>query len=151
MSKKRVHEIAKERGVESKALLAELKAAGVDVKTVSSSVDESLALRALSTDGAAGANGPQRRRPAPPALATSSPAPTQPAPQACRARTSPAPPQPPAEPPPAPSVAGRPRLRRKWACPRPEARPPERVRPTRDSRTGERAPAGASQPGAAAW
>ncbi len=69
MSKKRVHEIAKERGVESKALLAQLKAAGVDVKTVSSSIDESLVLRALSTDGASGTNG-SASAPAPPASAS---------------------------------------------------------------------------------
>jgi translation initiation factor IF-2 len=36
MSKKRVHEIAKEQGVASKALIERLQAAGVEVKTASS-------------------------------------------------------------------------------------------------------------------
>ncbi|MGA2163453.1 MAG: translation initiation factor IF-2 N-terminal domain-containing protein, partial [Solirubrobacteraceae bacterium] len=141
MSKKRVHEIAKDRGVESKALLAELKAAGIDVKTVSSSVDESLALRALNADGAAGANGSAS---AAPTVATSSPAPTTQAPQAV-APTSPPPPQPPAE---APAVTAAPAGDGASGAPTAAGGPPaERVRPTRDSRTGERAPAGASQPG----
>jgi translation initiation factor IF-2 len=190
MSKKRVHEIAKERGVESKALLAQLKAAGVDVKTVSSSIDESLALRALNTDGASGTNGSasapappasasapatgsasapatgSASAPAPPASASASatrsastaapapappfsaPAPTAPAqaattqaPQAAPASTTP--PQPPAEVPgPAPTVDGA-----SDAGAATGGSAAERVRPTRDSRTGERAPAGAGQPG----
>ena len=189
MSKKRVHEIAKERGVEGKALLAQLKAAGVDVKTVSSSVDESLALRALG--GASVANG-SASAPAPPASASaattagsasapalgsastaapapatsSSPAPTAPAPTApAQATTTQAPPAkaPTSTPPPQPAAAA--------AAPAGDgasgvaagdgdgasastagggaggSQSAERVRPTRDSRTGERAPAGASQPG----
>ena len=48
---KRVHEIAKERGVPSRAVLERLRAAGVEVKAASSSVDEALALRVL--DGGA--------------------------------------------------------------------------------------------------
>jgi translation initiation factor IF-2 len=44
---KRVHEIAKERGLPAKDVLQKLRAAGVDVKAVSSSVDEAVALRAL--------------------------------------------------------------------------------------------------------
>ncbi len=81
MSKKRVHEIAKERGVESKALLAQLKAAGVDVKTVSSSIDESLVLRALSADGASATNGSASVPPSPaaeraPAAGSASPSAT---------------------------------------------------------------------------
>ncbi|MFI5004125.1 MAG: translation initiation factor IF-2 N-terminal domain-containing protein, partial [Solirubrobacterales bacterium] len=69
MSKKRVHEIAKEQGVPSKALIERLKAAGVEVKTASSSVDEALALRALD-----GANSSPVAPPAP------TPAPPSPAP-----------------------------------------------------------------------
>ncbi|HEX7244966.1 MAG TPA: translation initiation factor IF-2 [Solirubrobacterales bacterium] len=53
MAKKRVHEIAKAKGVESKELLAALKKAGIDVKTASSSVDEAEALKALDGNGAA--------------------------------------------------------------------------------------------------
>ena len=58
-SKKRVHEIAKEQeSLASKALLERLQAAGVEVKTASSSVEESLALRALGGDGASAAVAP---------------------------------------------------------------------------------------------
>ncbi len=44
---KRVHEIAKERGLPAKEVLAKLKAAGIEVKAASSSVDEAAAVRAL--------------------------------------------------------------------------------------------------------
>ena len=44
---KRVHEIAKERGLAPKDVLAQLRAAGVDVKASSSSVDEDLAKSVL--------------------------------------------------------------------------------------------------------
>src|SRR5688500_8235662 len=50
MAKKRVHEIAKERGLTSKEVLAKLHAAGVEVKAAASSIDEDLAAKAL--DGA---------------------------------------------------------------------------------------------------
>ena len=45
MSKKRVHEIAKEQGVSSKELLEKLAAAGVAAKAAASSVEEADALR----------------------------------------------------------------------------------------------------------
>jgi translation initiation factor IF-2 len=48
---KRVHEIAKERGLPPKDVLARLKAAGVDVKAASSSVDEQVAARVLANGG----------------------------------------------------------------------------------------------------
>src|SRR6185312_10392489 len=51
MSNKRVHEIAKERGLPTKDVLARLKAAGVDVKASSSSVDEDVASRVLANGG----------------------------------------------------------------------------------------------------
>src|SRR5205807_9524115 len=60
MSKKRVHEIAKEHGVSSKELLEKLKAAGVEAKAAASSVDETVALKALGaggSDGASSSNG----------------------------------------------------------------------------------------------
>jgi translation initiation factor IF-2 len=44
---KRVHEIAKERGLPAKDVLEKLRAAGVNVKAASSSVDEDVALKAL--------------------------------------------------------------------------------------------------------
>ena len=176
MSKKRVHEIAKERGVEGKALLAQLKAAGVDVKTVSSSIDESLALRALSTDGSAGTNG-SASAPAPPASASASatgsasapatgsasaPAPAPAAPSSSPAPTAPAqaattqapqaaaPTSTPLPQPPAEAPAGAAPPVADGASGEAAATggtPAERVRPTRDSRTGERAPAGAGPPG----
>jgi translation initiation factor IF-2 len=51
MSNKRVHEIAKERGLAAKDVLARLKEAGVDVKAASSSVDEEVASRVLANGG----------------------------------------------------------------------------------------------------
>ena len=54
MAKKRVYEIAKERGVSSKELLSALQAAGVDVKAAASTVDEAEAAKALSADGGVG-------------------------------------------------------------------------------------------------
>ena len=44
---KRVHEIAKERGLPAKEVLEKLRAAGINVKAVSSSVDEAAAAKAL--------------------------------------------------------------------------------------------------------
>src|ERR1039458_10166114 len=58
MSKKRVHEIAKEQGLSSKELLEKLRAAGVDVKVAASSVEETVALESLGTDGSAGPPSP---------------------------------------------------------------------------------------------
>lgn len=52
MAKKRVHEIAKERGISSAQLIEAFRGAGIDVKTASSSVDESQAEKVLN--GAAG-------------------------------------------------------------------------------------------------
>jgi translation initiation factor IF-2 len=60
MSKKRVYEIAKEQGLSSKELLARLAAAGVEARAASSSVEESLALRAIGGDGASPAQAPAR-------------------------------------------------------------------------------------------
>jgi translation initiation factor IF-2 len=48
---KRVHEIAKERGLQTKDVIAQLKAAGVNVKSASSSVDEAAVLRVLGNGG----------------------------------------------------------------------------------------------------
>src|SRR5580704_13831058 len=53
MGNKRVHEIAKERGLAAKDVLARLKAAGIDVKASSSSVDEDVASRVLANGGEA--------------------------------------------------------------------------------------------------
>jgi translation initiation factor IF-2 len=64
---KRVHEIAKERGIPTKEVLAKLKAAGVEVTAASSSVDEQLASRVLS-NGDASASAPATRTAAPTTL-----------------------------------------------------------------------------------
>src|SRR5215210_4911289 len=83
MARKRVHEIAKERGMSSSDLLARLHAAGIEAKAAASSVEEADALRALG-DGAAGPAGPSAgadRAPAPaaaPAPSTAEPAPASP-------------------------------------------------------------------------
>ena len=192
MSKKRVHEIAKEQGVASKALIDRLQAAGVEVKTASSSVEESLALRALGADGAtaaqvgstpaapapspaarrrahacrqsraarrgAGCLAPRESRsaggktrdraggacgpPAAPAVALSDPTPSvaaaPPAPLAtASASVNQAPATTLGATDPAVAAPGAASVQS----------PAERVRPTRDSRTGERAPGGAGPPG----
>jgi translation initiation factor IF-2 len=132
MSKKRVYEIAKEQGVPSKDLLERLIAAGVEVKAAASTVEESLALKALGADGRATqapsastsvAPAPQRPAPAPPAAAATAPA------EAAARAGAPATALRPAAPAQAPAPAN--------PAPAPAA---ERVRPTRDSRTGERTP-----------
>jgi translation initiation factor IF-2 len=52
MAKQRVHEIAKALGLESERVISALKKAGVEVKTASSSVEQSTALKALAAAGA---------------------------------------------------------------------------------------------------
>jgi translation initiation factor IF-2 len=49
MAKKRVHEIAKEKGISSKEVLAILQNAGFDVKAAASSVEEADIARAFET------------------------------------------------------------------------------------------------------
>ncbi len=127
---KRVHEIAKERGLPPKDVLARLKAAGVDVKAASSSVDEQLASRILANgapgnggngDGAASA-------PARPQAAQETPAPA-PAPTTPSAEAAPAAGE---AAPPADSDAAR-----------AAGGDGPSKRPTRDSLQGERAPGNA--------
>jgi translation initiation factor IF-2 len=114
---KRVHQIAKERGLATKDVLERLKAAGVDVKAASSSVDEAVALRALGNGEApsapAEAKAPAQRKASPPAA--------QAPPQQAPPKASPD---------------------RSAAGPTP-ATAPRRERPTRDSLQGERAPGAA--------
>jgi translation initiation factor IF-2 len=153
MSKKRVHEIAKEHGLSSKELLEKLHAAGVEAKAAASSVEEAAALKALGAGAAAPAssNGAPAAPVSEPARA---PAATVPPPQraavpsdarpagvtaAASAPSAPAPPAAPVgsaqatAPSPAPSADAPPA-----GGPAPAGG--ERVRPTRDSRTGERTP-----------
>jgi translation initiation factor IF-2 len=136
---KRVHEIAKERGVPAKEILAQLRAAGINVKAASSSVDEETARRVLG-NGDAPAPAPSAPA-APAAKAVAPPAAKAPAPPAAAAPTEdkrPAPEAPQASSPaqqgqrPAPADAGR------------GGGDGAHKRPTRDSLQGERAP-GSSQ------
>jgi translation initiation factor IF-2 len=129
---KRVHQIAKERGLASKDVLERLRAAGVDVKAASSNVDEDVALKILGN----GAGSPAAAAAASPAKPE--PAPAQPA--------SPAAQQPSA--PPAPPDGGAPAATDGApAAPDGAAQAPARVdhkqRPTRDSLQGERTPGAA--------
>ena len=78
MAKKRVHEIAKERGITSKEALAELKKAGLEVKTASSSVEESDAAKAFAN----GAGATATKAPAKPKAAAKPKADAKPKPDA---------------------------------------------------------------------
>jgi translation initiation factor IF-2 len=63
--KKRVHEIAKERGLSSGEVIAALKAAGVDVTAAASSVEEETAAKALAANGGDRVAPPPERSAAP--------------------------------------------------------------------------------------
>ena len=149
MSKKRVHEIAKEQGLASKDLLAKLKAAGIDAKTASSSVEEAAALKALNggstttATATAPANGAAAPAPpAPPASANGADAASEAAGAAASAPPSTSQPAAGGE----PALSAQPQASTETAPgtaqPTGAAAGAERVRPTRDSRTGERAPGG---------
>jgi translation initiation factor IF-2 len=139
MSKKRVHEIAKEQGLSSKELLEKLKAAGIEAKAAASSVDQDAALKALGV-GAAAAPASSNGAPAP--ASTSEPvkepakAPTSAPVRASAPPTTTAPASTPA-PAPAAQSPSAPTQPATAAAATPAG---ERVRPTRDSRTGERTP-----------
>jgi translation initiation factor IF-2 len=131
MSKKRVHEIAKEQGISSKELLERLAAAGIAAKAAASSVEEADALRALGGNGTPVTA--TTTKPATPATDTS--------PASAQTTTPVAPVAP------TPSVVG-PASDGQATAPDTTPQPAgERVRPTRDSRTGERAPGGAGAGG----
>ncbi len=172
MSKKRVHQIAKEQGLSSKELLEKLHAAGIEAKAAASSVEEALALKALGGSSAAAKNGTAPAPAASAPAAPAAPAPAAAAPQKPAAQSAPAPaakaappapavaaPPTPAAPAPAPtptSPAAAPAATTPAAAPTASATPAapaaapapgapagpagDRVRPTRDSRTGERTP-----------
>ncbi len=178
MSKKRVHEIAKEHGLSSKELLEKLHAAGIDAKAAASSVEESDALRVIGNgagpNGASASPQPSAAKSDPPAPASAAPAAAAPAP-ASAPPSAPAPaPAPAAAQAPAAPSAGAPTAAPTAAAPAaapapaapaqpgapapppaasPDGTPPAAasgggaesarpVRPTRDSRTGERTPGG---------
>jgi translation initiation factor IF-2 len=151
MSKKRVHEIAKEHGLSSKELLERLQAAGVAAKAAASSVEEADALRVLTDNGAAATATATKPAAAatPPANATA----TSPPASATPVQSAPTDQVAPADGP----VAGleptsvTPTLATADGAGNPDAAAGqaagERVRPTRDSRTGERTPASNSAGG----
>ncbi|MGH2870187.1 MAG: translation initiation factor IF-2 [Solirubrobacteraceae bacterium] len=155
---KRVHEIAKERGLPAKEVLARLQEAGISVKAAASTIDEDVASRVLAngytteTDDKpakakptaaqatpaksqpkAPAKAAAPKSPAPAKAAAATPAPAQAAPTPAQAAPTPAAAAPATSdvPPAAPPASGE------------EARGGGEAhkRPTRDSLQGERAPA----------
>ncbi|MEV7328621.1 translation initiation factor IF-2 [Micromonospora sp. NPDC093244] len=107
--KARVHELAKELGVESKTVLAKLKEMGEFVKSASSTVEAPVARR-LRNAFVASAGGPAPAAPSAPASApATSPSPTptpSPTPGAPRVSAKPMPPRRPAAPAPGPKPKG---------------------------------------------
>src|SRR5919201_175532 len=97
MAKKRVHEIAKAKGMTSKEALAKLQAAGLEVKAAASSVEEADALKALNGgNGAAPAEKPAQAAPVatPDGAAAQAPAATEPRPAPpAKPAAAPTPPQ----------------------------------------------------------
>jgi translation initiation factor IF-2 len=140
MSKKRVHEIAKEQGISSKDLLQKLAAAGIAAKAAASSVEEADALRAIGGNGAATATAVKAA--AKPAAASAPPPATQPAAQTTPPNAAAPTANAPASP--APSARTEPQSPDGQGGQSAAPHAHERVRPTRDSRTGERAPGGGS-------
>jgi translation initiation factor IF-2 len=148
MTKKRVHEIAKEHGLSSKELLEKLQAAGLEAKAAASSVEEAAALKVLGASAATpassnGAPAPAAKTTAPPAVpapAATAAAPVSAAPAAATQPAKAAVGAPPAAAPPQAQPAA-PGATQAGATPVDGMTAAgERVRPTRDSRTGERTP-----------
>jgi len=99
VAKKRVHEIAKAQGLESKEVLAALKSAGIEAKAAASSVEEADALKAIQAakgDGGAATATATKPKPAaqapeaPKAVAKSTPKPVQPSKGPVRPQEKPA-------------------------------------------------------------
>ncbi len=151
MSKKRVHEIAKEHGLSSKELLERLQAAGVAAKAAASSVEEADALRVLGDNGASATTTATATatKPAPAAAPPTNGVTTPPAASAAPAQSAPAGQAAPADGPVAGQEPASPTPTQAAAdgAANPDAAAGERVRPTRDSRTGERTPASSSAGG----
>src|SRR3954466_7749311 len=103
--KARVHELAKEFGVDSKTVLAKLKEQGEFVKSASSTVEAPVARRLREAFAGNGANGASAPAKAAPAAAAPLPRARLPPPRAPPARPAArAPPAPPAPPPAAPAA-----------------------------------------------
>src|SRR3954462_8360814 len=88
MARKRVHEIAKERGITSKEALEVLRTAGLDVKVAASSVEEEEAARAFGNGAGASAPAPVAEDAAP-AKPKAAKAKAKPKPDAKDARSGP--------------------------------------------------------------
>ncbi|MGA8364823.1 MAG: translation initiation factor IF-2 [Solirubrobacteraceae bacterium] len=155
MSKKRIHEIAKEQGLSSKELLEKLHAAGVEAKTASSSVEVSAVIQALGNGGPAAPVGGAASTAATATASPPKPSPTPkpastPDPAASIAPNGMSAPEPPPTPQAATSgpaaTSDAPAASADETDASAAGPAAERVRPTRDSRTGERAPA-ANAPG----
>ncbi|MBV9364385.1 MAG: translation initiation factor IF-2 [Solirubrobacterales bacterium] len=139
---KRVHEIAKERGLAAKEVLARLQEAGLKVKAVSSSVDETVARQVLGGGDGAGdakAQSPEHERPASTAAATSAATATAGQPPTDGGERAPAASSPPRDGAPGAQAQATP-----TAGARGESTETAHKRPTRDSLQGERAPGSAS-------
>jgi translation initiation factor IF-2 len=152
MSKKRVHEIAKEQGISSKDLLEKLNAAGVTAKVAASSVEEADALRVLGANGAS-ASATASKPVVPPVPASSGPSATTPLETATKPAQATIPTASAtdgsaasASAPVSSSSIAEPGADDQTAAGASQAAG-ERVRPTRDSRTGERTPASNSAGG----
>jgi translation initiation factor IF-2 len=148
MSKKRVHEIAKEHGLSSKELLERLNAAGVAAKAAASSIEEADAVRVLSGNGASAIATAEK----PPAAGTPTPREGKPPASGGKPAASATPPAPAAptteQNTPAGGDGAPAAQTADQASDAPAAQAQgERVRPTRDSRTGERTPSGAGAGG----
>ncbi len=135
MTRKRVHEIAKEQGLTSKELLEKLKAAGVEAKAAASSVDEAAALQALGRNGSSGGQSQRNDAAAAPAQAERGDSGEKDVQADATADVI------------AEAAGSSPDGEAQSASPDPtadgaKAAQGERVRPNRDSRTGERAPGG---------
>ncbi|MDQ5894322.1 MAG: translation initiation factor, partial [Actinomycetota bacterium] len=123
MSKRRVHEIAKEAGVTSKELIAALKAEGVEVKAAASNVEEADAKKVLAS--LAGKSAPAKKAPAQPKAEAAPPAkPAAPKPAAPK----PAAPKPAAPKAAAPKAEAKPAAA-KPAAPKAEAKPAAAAKP----------------------
>ena len=147
---KRVHQIAKERGLPSKDVLERLRAAGVDVKAASSNVDEDVALRVLGNgagapvsqatpEPAASSQPEPRAQTQPPAPAAATQATPVQAERPVRAQATASAAAPDAPPAPARPTADGAAQTSSEA----RARADHKQRPTRDSLQGERAPGAA--------
>jgi translation initiation factor IF-2 len=138
---KRVHEIAKERGLQPKELLEQLRAGGMEIKSASSSVDEATAARVLANSGSPAAE--EALRATPPSPATTAPAVRQTAEKPAPAATTTPPSSTDGSPREAPNTPAAGESAPADGAPRPANGEHGHKRPTRDSLQGERAPGAA--------